>query len=146
MRLPEPAGVILEEADLGSADDQALRARVAATVKLLGELRGAVANGDGESPAGVCAIDDRLGRVLEDATSRFPALLTGITLREGRLDPEILAARATKLPGDREAQVVESLGELVSYLEFEIMNHPGIEDSDAVLSELATLRREITHG
>ena len=146
MRLPEPTGEVLEEADLGSADDQELRARVTAILKLLSELRSAVANGDGDAPSGPCAVDDRLGRVLDDATSRFPALLTGVALRAGQLDPDVLAARAVKLPGDREAQVTESLGELVAYLEFEIMNHPRIETPEEVLAGLLPLRREITRS
>ena len=39
-----------------------------------------------------------------------------------------------------EEQVELALGELVSYLEFEIKNHPGIEDPDAILAGVAELR------
>jgi len=143
MRLPEPAGV-LEESDLRHPDDEELRARVSAMVKLLAELRGCIASAD-DTEDGVesdSPVDDRLARVLDDATGRFPALLTGISLERGLLDPDLLVDRALKLPGDREAQLVSALGELVAYLEFEVKNHPAIEAPDAALAAFDTLRRQ----
>ena len=35
------------------------------------------------------------------------------------------------------------LGELVAYLEFEIMNHPGISEPDSVLQGVAELRARL---
>jgi hypothetical protein len=88
------------------------------------------------------SIDERLGRVLEDATARFGALLGGLRLGPGgSLDPERLAERAVKLPGDRAASLAAALGELIAYLEFEVMNHPQIEDPESVLRDLAPLRQ-----
>lgn len=136
MRLPQVEG-FLDEEDLRSGDAELLRRRVKAFTSLLAELGAVVAAAERGD-----AIRERLERVLDDATGRFPALLTGISLGEGlSLDPEALVDRALKLPGDREEQLVGALGELVAYLEFEIKNHPAIEEPDAVLATLADLRR-----
>ena len=68
--------------------------------------------------------------------------LTGISLSAaGSLDPEVLLSRALKLPGDREEQLIGALGELLAYLEFEIKNHPAIDEPDELLAGLEPLRR-----
>lgn len=118
-------------------DDHELRARATALAKLVAELASCVAAADGDASG-----DERLARVLEDATARFPALLTGVRLGAGgTLDPELLALRASKLPGDRDEALTTAVGELVAYLEFEIKNHPRIADPDGVLRGLGPLRR-----
>lgn len=129
------------EGPLGEAipehDDQELRAHATALTKLVSELAARVAEADGDASS-----DERLARVMEDVTGRFPALLTGVRVGPGgSLDPELLIERVSKLPGDREGALGSALGELVAYLEFEIKNHPRIEDPDAVLAELGPLRR-----
>jgi hypothetical protein len=127
----------LGESDLERHDNEQLRSLVTDLTKLVGELVVPLARAEGR-PDG---IRDRLGRVLDETAGRFPALLTGVTLSPGPgLDPESLGERALKLPGDRGEQVALALGELVSYLEFEIKNHPGIEDPDAILAGLSELR------
>ena len=127
----------LGESDLECHDDEQLRGLVADLTKLIGELALPLARAE-DGPDG---IHDRLGRVLDEAAGRFPALLAGLVPSPGpSLDPELLIERALKLPGDREEQVALALGELVSYLEFEIKNHPGIEDPDAILANFAELR------
>jgi len=127
----------LGESDLERHDDEQLRILVTNLTKLIGELVRPLAHAEGRSEG----IRNRLGRILDEAAGRFPALLTGVNLSpDSGLDPELLIERALKLPGDREEQVALALGELVSYLEFEIKNHPGIEDPDPILSDLAELR------
>ncbi len=127
----------LGESDLERHDDEQLRALVTNLTKLIGELVRPLVSAEGR-PDG---IRDRLGRILDEAAGRFPAVLTGIIpSSDPGLDPEPLIERALKLPGDREEQVALALGELVSYLEFEIKNHPGIEDPDPILAGLAELR------
>jgi hypothetical protein len=80
--------------------------------------------------------------VLDDATARFPALLTGLRLGQGgTLDPERLGARAAMLPSDRALTLGAAIGEFVAYLEFEIMNPPQIEDPEGLLRNLAPLRQ-----
>jgi len=139
-RLPSTVPAVSDEAALRGPDAQALRERVSALTKLLAELVSVVVVADG-NPEG---IRQRLEPVLDDATGRFPALLTGVSLSAGAgLDPEVLLERALKLPGDREAQISGALGELVAYLEFEIKNHPKIDDPDAVLASSRELRAAV---
>lgn len=134
MRLPQSGGVLAE-----STDEEALRERVASLSKLIAELLSVLVASEGQESS----VLERLGRVLDDATGRFPALLTGVSLSpRGALDTDVLVARALKLPGDREGQLVGALGELVAYLEFEVKNHPGVRDPDAVLESLRALRLE----
>jgi hypothetical protein len=129
---PPPASRAFED-----EEDHELRSRATALAKLVAELASRVAEADGDRSG-----DERLARVLEDATARFPALLTGVRLGSGgSLDPELLALRASKLPGDREAALSSAVGELVAYLEFEIKNHPRIAEPDRLLRELGPLRR-----
>ena len=120
----------------GSEQDE-LQAQAAAGLKLMAELRARLVEAD-RNPS----VDERLSRVLDDATARFPALLTGLRLGAGgTLDPELLGARAAKLPSDRAVTLAAALGEFVAYLEFEIMNHPQIEDPELLLRALAPLRQ-----
>lgn len=130
----------LGEADLVAPDAAALRERVEILVKLVAELAGAIA-----AVEGAAGIQERLERVLDDVTGRYPALLTGMPLGPGAtLDAERLTERAAKLPGDREEQLVGALGDLVGYLEFEIKNHPEIEDPDGVLAASAAARAALS--
>jgi hypothetical protein len=127
----------LSESDLERHGDDQIRALVSDLVKLVSELVFPIARAEG----GPHGIQDRFCRILDETAQRFPALLSGITAGSGpSLDPEPLIERALKLPGNRESQVAMALGELVSYLEFELKNHPGIEDADAILDGLTELR------
>jgi hypothetical protein len=135
VRLASAAGAGSEERSAAELDE--LRAQALAGLKLIAELRARVMEADRNA-----TVDDRLARVLDDATGRFPALLTGLAAGTGfTLDPEKMALRAGKLPGDRGATLAAALGELVSYLEFEIMNHPQIEDPETLLRGLGPLRQ-----
>ncbi len=129
MRLPDP----------GTREpvDAALAAQAGALVKLIAELRGAIAAAEGSA-----AIDERLGRVLHDGTARFPALLTGVELGHGgTLDADLLADRALRIPGLGRESLAAALGELVTYLEFEVVNHPKLSDPSRFLASLEPLRR-----
>jgi hypothetical protein len=59
------------------------------------------------------------------------------------LDPEEVLGRAMRLPGDRVRGVGQGLGEIVTYLEFELNNHPRIERADAFLAAVEDLRSKI---
>jgi hypothetical protein len=105
-------------------------------VKLLGELAAPIVALDGTQD-----FAQRLGRVLEDARDRHPGLLSDVALgAHGELDPAQLEERALRLPGQRVPAVCAALGELVTYLEFELRNHPRIPDAEDFLSELEELR------
>ena len=132
MRLPEVGG-LPEDDTFALGDRDALQERVTSLTKWINELAALIAQADG----GWAGVLERLGRVLDDATGRFPALLTGVELRPGaNLDIDVLVARGLKLPGQREDQLAAALGELIAYLEFEIKNHPAIGAPDELLARL----------
>jgi hypothetical protein len=86
----------------------------------------------------------RLERVIEEASGRFPELLSGLEVGPGGvLDPERVVERALRFPGDREREVSLAFGELISYLEFELLNHPKIEDPDQFLEGIGQLRSRL---
>ena len=58
----------------------------------------------------------------------------------GVLAPDELTERALRIPGDRERKVRFALGELVSYLEFELLNHPKINEPEEFLEGVEELR------
>jgi hypothetical protein len=129
MRLPDASA--REPVDAG------LTAQAGALVKLIAALRGAIASAEGSS-----AVDERLARVLHEAAARFPALLAGVDLGPGgALDAELLAERATRIPGLGRESLATALGELAAYLEFELVNHPKLSDPAAFLASLEPLRR-----
>ncbi len=129
----------LPESDLLAEDEEALRECIEAHVKLLHELARPLAEVEGEAP-----VTQRLERVLEDTSHRFPALLAGVRFESGpHIDPDQLLQRALRLADDPEHQVRMALGELVSYLEFELKNHPRIPAPDTLLASLETLRERI---
>ena len=87
---------------------------------------------------------ERIARVVEEAATRHPELLVGVGVgNAGLLDPEDLLVRALRLTGDRLRGVREGLGEIVSYLEFELNNHPRIEDPAHFLEAVEALRAKI---
>ena len=130
----EPA--FLGESDLDGEAAERVRETAVRLAKLLGELVAPIV-----AVEGAAGVRERLARTLDDVAGRFPALLSGVELGErATLDPEPLIERALRLPGEREELVAGALGELVAYLEFELKNHPGIEDPDGLLADLAPLR------
>ncbi len=137
MRAEEAESDFMTAGDLEDRDNEGLRDTIQGLVKLIGELAAPIVAADGDD-----GLQERLSSTLEDAATRFPGLLNGVALGAGAsLDPEQLIDRALRLPGDPEPQVLGGLGELVAYLEFEIMNHPGIDDPHGVLAAVAELRK-----
>jgi len=135
----QPEDRFVAEADLRSAGEEALRACVDSHVKLLAELVAPIVAVEGTAP-----VARRLGRVLQEVAERHPELLAGVRLgAHCTLDPGELASRALRLPGDRCREVRIALGELVSYLEFELKHHPRITDPEPFLDELGELRATI---
>ncbi len=127
-----PAGV----GDARSAEIDAVRESVRAHAKLLAELAAPIVAVEGGE-----VLRRRLQRVLEEVSRRYPEILGGVELgRGGGLDPEVVAERALRFPGDREREIRLALGELVAYLEFELVNHPRIPDPGEFLEALEPLR------
>lgn len=125
--------------DPRSAEEDALRACVRAHVKLLAEFAAPVV-----AVEGMESIRRRLEQVVQEASTRHPEMFAGIEVGPGgTIDPEVLVKRALRFPGDRERAIREALGELVAYLEFELFNHPQIEDAEMFLEALEQLRGQI---
>jgi hypothetical protein len=115
-------------------DQERLRECVRAHVTLLAELATPIV-----ALEGVEALRARLVQVAAESSARHP-LLAGLEFSGGVLDPEILWERALRFPGDRRRAVRAALGELISYLEFELLNHPRIDDAEGYLEDLEKLR------
>jgi hypothetical protein len=126
-------------ADARLADVEAVRECVEVHVKLLSELCAPIVAVEGGDK-----LRERIARVLADAASRYPELLGDLPVGPGgTIDPERLLERAMRFPGEREREVRLALGELVSYLEFELQNHPQISDPDEFLEGLEPLRASL---
>jgi hypothetical protein len=129
----------LGEADLRRHDEEMVRECVGNHLKLLAELTAPIV-----AVAGEAAFRERFVRVVEETSERFPSLLKGVKVGVGGvLDPEEVTSRALRLAGDREGQVNAGLGELVSYVEFELKNHPSITEPDRFLAGVEDLRAKI---
>ena len=61
----------------------------------------------------------------------------------GVLDPEEITQRALRFPGERECEVRLALGELISYLEFELLNHPKITEPEDFLEGMEEMRSRL---
>jgi hypothetical protein len=130
MRLPDVAAA--------PPQDPALAARAEAFGKLIATMMGEIASAEGDR-----GIHARLSRELHEVAGRFPALLAGVDLAEsdGVLDARTLAERAARIPDGGAELLAAALGELVAYLEFELLNHPKLPDATGLLRSLEPLRR-----
>jgi len=123
-------------AEFSTADDDVVREAIALHGKLILELSAPLVAIDGPE-----AVSERLNRVREESAASGRALLDGVRFNSmASLDPDELEHRALRLPGDRVRQIDEALGEIVAYLEFELKNHPQIEDSAPYLEAVDPLR------
>jgi hypothetical protein len=130
---------LLVDSDKRSSEDERLRALVLGHIKLMAELVAPIVMVDGQK-----AVQERLCGLLQDVSASHPGLLEGVELALGCvLDPDEIAERALRLVGNREAAVCGALGELLSYVEFELKNHPRIEDADRFLDAVEDLRAGI---
>jgi hypothetical protein len=130
----QPAGNDGAKPSQGGGD--VVRDCVTAHLELLSELAApivAVEGGEG--------LRLRLEGVVEEVARRTPELLEGVEVGPaGGLAPEELTERALRIPGDRERKVRFALGELISYLEFELLNHPKISEPEVFLEGVEELR------
>jgi len=127
------------EAAPSLGDDESVRECVRLHVKLLTEFAAPIVAVEGGA-----GVRDRFQRITEDASCRYPELLSQLAVGQGGvLDPEEIIQRALIYPGDREREVRLALGELISYLEFELMNHPKISTPEDYLEGLEELRAQL---
>jgi len=135
----EDSAAAARESDVARSDDDAVRECVQLHVKLLTEFTAPIVAVEGAD-----GIRDRLQRICDDAAERYPELLSDLEVRQGgSLDPDVLTQRALTYPGEREREVRLALGELISYLEFELMNHPDIAKPEEFLEGVDDLRSQL---
>ncbi len=108
-------------------------------VKLISELTAPLVSADGPE-----AIEDRVQALLDDVGGRYPKLLAGLACgRAGAIDPEEVARRVLRITGDRERYVRVALAEVIAYLEFELRNHPKIDQAEDFLDALEGFRAKL---
>jgi len=118
---------------------EVLRTLVGESVQLLAALVAPIVAAEGEA-----APRERLAKAIEEAATRYPRLLSGISPGAGAtLDPESLIERALALPAELAHEVPMALGALGDYLEFELKNHPGVANAEAVFHATAPLRAKL---
>ena len=126
-------------AEASRNEDDNVRECVTGHVKLLAELVSPIVAVDGASD-----VAQRIGAVVQETGERYPELLRGATVRDGGvLDPDELAKRALRLRGERVRIVSTALGELVAYVEFELRNHPRIQEPEHYLEAVEGLRAKL---
>jgi hypothetical protein len=136
LSVSEPDASRMTSSELRQADADAVREAVLTRLKLLSELAAPIVAVEGSD-----GLRLRLERVIEEGARRFPELLSGLEVGPGgSLDPERVIERALRFPGDREREVALAFGELISYLEFELVNHPHIPDPEEWLAGVEALR------
>jgi Domain of unknown function (DUF4388) len=124
------------ELEMRIGDEETVAACVRGHAKLLAELSAPIVAVEGAGP-----IRERLQGVVQEAARRYPELLGELRIGPGGvLDPEDLIARALRFPGDREREVRLALGELVSYVEFDLLNHPRLSEPEQFLEAIEPLR------
>ena len=130
---------IEQDAVPAANEEDSLRELVVHHVELLAELVSPLVAVDGSA-----SVVERVSAVIVDAAEQFPELFSGLTIGAGAvLDPEELVERSLRIAGNRAVLVSQALGELVAYVEFELMNHPEIADPQQYLEALESLRARI---
>ncbi len=123
-------------ADPAGASDEDVRHSLGCYCKLIGELTAPLVAIDGSA-----AVAARLDRIVEESAENGRRLLAGIRCGPtASLDPEVLAPAAIAQPGDRLQAVGEAMEEIAAYLEFELKNHPEIDDAQSYLEAVRPLR------
>jgi hypothetical protein len=120
-------------------DDEVVRECVRLHVKVLTEFAAPIVAVEGDA-----GVRERFQRITADAACRYPELLFDLVVGQGGvLDPEEIIRRALGYPGDREREVRLALGELISYLEFELIHHPKISRPEEYLEGLEEMRARL---
>ncbi len=137
-REDEPEGEV-RRADTRQLDAELVRGCIHVHLELLSELCAPIVAVEGGEK-----LRARLTKVVAEAAGRYPELLGDLPVGfGGAIDPNQLVERAMRFPGEREREVRLALGELVSYLEFELLNHPQISEPEEFIEGLELLRASL---
>ncbi len=137
-------GEASETDDLGATSESVdSEARICQAVndhlRLLSELLAPLIAMEGPSD-----VADRLAAAIAEVAMRHPGLLGDVPLTpEGLPEPDGLLMRALRVAGDRERIVSSALTEVAAYLEFELRNHPQIDDATPYLEAVEPLRARL---
>jgi hypothetical protein len=124
------------KSDYTTDDDDEIREAVGLHSKLMNELCAPLVALDGGE-----AVAERLNRIREESAGDGRSLLAGVQFNAyAAIDPVELERCALGLSGDRMRGIEDALGEIVTYLEFELRNHPQIDDSSPFLEAVEPLR------
>lgn len=119
-----------------TADDDVVREAVTLQAGLVFELAAPLVALDGAT-----AVAERLNRIVDESVAPDRPLLDALRFdARASLDPQALEHRALRLAGDRVRAVDDAFSELVSYLEFELKNHPRIDDCRPFLDAVEPIR------
>ena len=141
VKIDRPAASAAKTTDLARQQEDSVRSWVRDHVLLLTELTAPIVALDGCD-----AVAERLTGLISDVAKRHPVFLKGLQVGVGgALDPEDLTARALRLPGDRERTISAALGEVISYLDFELRHHPQIQEPEHFLDAVEELRAKLEH-
>jgi len=90
---------------------------------------------------GPLEVSGRLNRVVEESAQSGRGLLDNVTFSDScAIDPTVVEHHALRQTGDRVRAIDDALGEIVAYLEFELNNHPGIDEAAPFLEAVEPLR------
>ncbi len=120
-------------------EEERIRAAVLDYTKLLAELSAPLVAVDGAA-----RVEERLQEVVVEAASRHPAILGQLVVGTGGgIDPDGLTERVLRLPQGRLRALSDAMDEVITYLEFELQNHPRIEDPEVFLQAVEGLRASL---
>jgi len=124
------------DAHYTTADDDVVREAVVMQLKLIFELSAPLVAVDG-----ALDVSGRLNRIVEESARSGRGLLEHVRFSDScAIDPTPIEHHALRQTGDRVRAIDDALGELIAYLEFELNNHPGIEDATPFLEAVEPLR------
>ena len=127
------------QADYTTADDDVVREAVVMHLKLIFELSAPLVAIDG-----ALEVSGRLNRVVAESARSVRGLLEHMTFSDScSIDPTVVEHHALRQTGDRVREIDDALGEIVAYLEFELNNHPGIDDAVPFLEAVEPLRAQL---
>jgi hypothetical protein len=136
VKVPREDDLLADSPEPRPGDEEQITECVRRHLKLMAELAAPIVAVEGGG-----GLQGRLASVLEESSRRYPELMADIEVGVGgSIDPEVVIDRALRFPGEREREVRLALGELLSYLEFDLLNHPKIENPEEFLEVVEDLR------
>ncbi len=95
--------------------------------------------------AGHPELASRARAAFEDIAARFPGAVGHVALSEDLLLPvDDLEKRLREADADLWSDVLDAVGALLEYLEFEVVNHPGLDDPETLLRAIRPFRELAT--